>query len=63
MQINMKGYNLDYFKQKDLYTWDEIISIMEEMERDIYMLKEELYTLQLDLESNYKRVSVKEQVE
>ena len=42
MQINMKEYNLEYFKEKDLYTWDEIISKIEEMESSIHYLTEKI---------------------
>lgn len=42
MQINMKEYNLDYFQQKDLYTWDEIIDIIKDMEIELIELKEKL---------------------
>lgn len=40
MEINFKGYNLDYFKDKDLYTWEEVIERIEDMEADIYHLRE-----------------------
>lgn len=61
MQIVMKGYNLDYFKEKDIYDWEEIIGIIEKMESDLKTTQEKLERLQEDLESNYKRVSVFEQ--
>ena len=48
MQINMKDYNLDSFKEKDLYSWDEIIEKIEDLEQDI--------------ESNYTPVSISKQV-
>ena len=32
MEINMKPYNLESFKAKDIYTWEEIISIIENLE-------------------------------
>lgn len=62
MEINMKGYNLEYFKEKDIYTWEEIISIMEDMECDIHILKEELEDLKRDVEDNYRRLSIEEQI-
>ena len=43
MEINMKGYNLDSFKEKDIYSWEEIISVIEDLESD--------------LESNYEAIS------
>lgn len=45
MEINMKEYNLDSFKEKDLYTWDEIINKIEELESEIYRLEEEIEQL------------------
>lgn len=63
MKISMKEYNLDYFKSKDLYTWDEIIEIIEEMERDMFMLNDRIDMLESDIRDNYERVSVAKQVE
>lgn len=57
----MKGYNLDHFKQKDIYEWDEIIGIIEEMESEIYQLRDEYQALERDLEDNYKPISQAEQ--
>ena len=62
MEINMKGYNLESFKNKDIYTWDEIIGIIEELESENYNLKEELKNLQQDMEDNFKRVNKEEQI-
>lgn len=62
MEINMKGYNLESFKNKDIYTWDEIIGIVEELESENYNLKEELKNLQQDMEDNFKRVNKEEQI-
>ncbi len=42
MEINFKDYNLDYFKEKDLYTWEEVISIIEDMECTIHTLEEKI---------------------
>lgn len=42
MEINFKNYNLEYFKDKDLYTLEEVISIIEDMECTIHTLQEEL---------------------
>lgn len=63
LKINMKEYNLDYFKSKDLYTWNEIIEIIEEMERDIFILHDRVEELESDIKDNYVRVSVAKQVE
>lgn len=32
MEINMKPYNLEAFSERDLYTWDDIIDVLEEQE-------------------------------
>lgn len=61
IQINMKEYNLESFKDKDLYTWEEIISKIEDLECEIKMKEEELEDFQNDVESNYRRLSDWEQ--
>ena len=63
MEINMKGYNLENFKDKDLYTWDEIISKIEDMESEICRLNEENEEIKRDVEDNYKRLSQEDQIE
>lgn len=63
MEINMKGYNLENFKDKDLYTWEEIISKIEDMESEICRLNEENEEIKRDVEDNYKRLSQEEQIE
>lgn len=45
MEINMKDYNLESFKDKDLYTWDEIISTIEDLESQVEALQEEVKNL------------------
>lgn len=62
MEINMKGYNLDSFKRKDIFTWEEIISIIEDLESKVVELENEIEELNEDIESNYKKVSVEEQL-
>lgn len=62
MKIVMKDYNLESFKEKDIYTWDEIISIIEDLEAEKESLKEELNDLQQDLENNYRKIDIAEQV-
>lgn len=61
MQIVMKGYNLDHFKKKDIYEWDEILGIIEEMESEIYQAAGAFEALIQDLEDNYKPISHAEQ--
>lgn len=46
MEINMKDYNLESFKNKDLYTWDEIISTIEDLEARIEELEEKIEDLE-----------------
>lgn len=58
MKISMKEYRLERFKEKDLYDWDEIINIIQDMEADINKLTEELEDLQADVKDNYKRIDL-----
>ena len=46
MEINMKGYNLDSFSEKDLYTWDEIINKIESLEAQIKEYEEKIENLE-----------------
>ena len=62
MEIVMKEYNLESFKEKDVYTWDEIISVIEELEADKKILEDIIEEMEQDIESNYRRLSVAEQV-
>ncbi len=62
MQINMKDYNLDSFKEKDLYSWDEIIEKIEDLECELKETKEKIEDLEQDIESNYTPVSISKQV-
>lgn len=39
MKINMKEYNLDSFSEKDVYSWDEIISVIENLEEELQVYK------------------------
>ena len=63
MKIVMKDYNLQSFKEKDIYTFEEIISIIEDLESEKFRLEEELEDLKQDMEENYKRISANEQYE
>lgn len=63
MEINMKKYDLDCFKKKDLYTWDEILDVIEDLIYENKNLKEELKDLEEDVASNYRPLTVAEQVE
>ena len=44
--INFKNYNLNYFKEKDEYEDDEIISIIENMECDMHVKDERIEELE-----------------
>lgn len=61
MEINMKNYNLESFKEKDIYSWEEIISIIEDLECELHTKEEKIEELENDLESNYEKVSLAEQ--
>ena len=62
MEINMKKYNLDSFQEKDLYSWDEIINKIEELEDENCSLKGKYNELIEDVEENYKKISYEEKV-
>ena len=63
MKIVMKEYDLKSFKEKDVYTWDEILDIIQDLESEKFRLEEELEDLKQDVEENYKRIPVAEQYE
>ena len=63
MKIEMKEYDLKSFKEKDIYTWDEILDKIQDLESQKFRLEEELEDLKQDMEENYKRISVNEQYE
>lgn len=63
MKIVMKEYDLKSFKEKDVYTWDEILDIIQDLESEKFRLEEELEDLKQDMEENYKRISANEQYE
>lgn len=62
MEIVMKGYNLDHFKEKDVYTWEEILGIIEDIESELHSLQEEYDDFKQNVEDNYKPISYAEQV-
>lgn len=63
MKIVMKEYNLKSFKEKDVYSWDEILDIIQDLESEKFRLEEELEDLKQDMEENYKKISANEQYE
>ena len=63
MKIVMKEYNLKSFKEKDVYSWDEILDIIQDLESEKFRLEEELEDLKQDMEENYKKIPATEQYE
>ena len=63
MKIVMKDYDLKSFKEKDVYNWEEILDIIQNLESEKFRLEEELENLKQDMEENYKRIPVGEQYE
>ena len=63
MKIVMKDYNLQSFKEKDIYTWNEILDIIQDLESEKFRLEEELEDLKQDMEENYKKIPANEQYE
>ena len=63
MKIVMKDYDLKSFKEKDVYTWDEILDIIQDLESEKFRLEEELEDLKQDMEENYKKIPANEQYE
>lgn len=45
MKIVMKEYDLKSFKEKDVYTWNEILDIIQDLESEKFRLEEELEDL------------------
>lgn len=41
MKIVMKDYNLDSFQEKDIYTFDEIIAVIESLEEELHDYRKE----------------------
>lgn len=63
MKIVMKEYDLKSFKEKDVYTWNEILDIIQDLESEKFKLEEELEDLKQDMEENYKKIPANEQYE
>lgn len=63
MKIVMKDYNLKSFKEKDVYSWDEILDIIQDLESEKFRLEEELEDLKQDMEENYKKIPANDQYE
>ena len=63
MKIVMKEYNLKSFKEKDVYSWDEILDIIQDLESEKFRLEEESEDLKQDMEENNKKIPANEQYE
>lgn len=63
MNIVMKEYNLESFQDKDIYTWDEIINRIEDLEAELHTEREKREDLERDMEDNYRKVTVEEQID
>lgn len=62
MEICMKEYNLDSFKEKDLYSWEEIINKIEELECELKSTQEEYEDYKEYVKENYREISYSQQV-
>ena len=51
-----------YFKDKDFYSIDELIAIIEDLDSELEHTKEEFEDFKNDVEDNYKPISMAEQV-
>lgn len=60
MQIVMKDEDLKHFSDKDIYEWDEILGIIEDMEDEIDYLKEKISDMEDDIRDNYKPIPLAE---
>ena len=56
----MKDYDLKHFKEKDIYEVEEVLEIIEDMEREIDILEDKVEELEHDIEENYIRKEDKE---
>ena len=63
MKINMKEYNLKSLREKDIYTWEELIDIIQNLEDTIEYQQEEIENLKQDIEDNYKPISREEEID
>lgn len=63
MKICMKDYNLKSFSQKDLYDWEEIVGIIEDLEFENKHLQEAIEDLEQDMQSNWRPITQAEQVD
>lgn len=55
MKVVMKDYDLKHFKEKDIYSIEEVLTIIEDMEKEIDILEDKVEELEHDIEENYIR--------
>ena len=51
----MKDYDLKHLKEKDIYEVEEVLEIIEDMEKEIDILEDKVEELEHDIEENYIR--------
>lgn len=51
-----------YFKDKDFYSINELIGIIEDLDCDVERLEDELKDIKSDMEDNYRPIPYSEQV-
>ncbi len=52
-----------YFREKDFYSIDELIAIIEDLDSELEMVREEYDDFKRDVEDNYRPLSIAEQVD
>lgn len=60
MKIVMKDEGFKHFSEKDVYEWEEILGLIEEMEDEIELLKEKISDMEDDIRDNYKPIPLSE---
>jgi hypothetical protein len=60
MKIVMKDEGFKHFSKKDIYDWEEILGIIEEMEDEIVSLNEKISDMEDDIRDNYKPIPLSE---
>ena len=56
----MKDEGFKHFSKKDIYEWEEILGIIEEMEDEIVSLNEKISDMEDDIRDNYKPIPLSE---
>ena len=51
-----------YFKDKDFYSIDELIGIIEDLDSDVERLEEKVKDLEYDIQENYRPIPYSEMV-